>query len=309
MKLFFQLQFAILNRTLTELGSKPIFAYPLAISLFCGLSLLLFMKTEYAIYIYCVFALSLVYKLCEQKRNEFLKITFRKIEYIKIRIVENCIVVLPFCAFILFKEQYLEAGLLLFAAGLMSMVQTKNPLNYSIPTPFGKVPFEFPMGFRKTFYLFPIAYYLTFQAVLSENINLGIASIVLIGLVIISYYSKPENELYVWNYSLPPKLFLKNKIKICLTLFTYLILPILFTLSVFFFSQMDKVILFSLAVYVYLITFVLAKYSAYPRKMNIIEGLFIGLSIMFIPVLILIIPLLYKKSINQLTPILDDDKN
>lgn len=309
MKLYFQTQFTIINRTLTELGSKPIFAYPLGTLLFIGLSLLLFIKTKYALNLYCVLALSLVYKMSEVNRNEFLKITYKSIDYIKIRLIENCIIILPFFLFIIYKSQYLFAFILVILACLLSFFQLKNPLNYSIPTPFSKTPFEFPVGFRKTFYLFPIAYFLTVQSVFSGNLNLGIASILLIGLVVISYYSRPENELYIWNYCLNPKQFLIHKIKIGLTFFSYLILPILIVLCLLDFHNFDKVLLFTLISYVYILTIILAKYSAYPYKINIIEGLFIGVSLVFIPLLIVIIPLLYSKAVKQLDTILNDDKN
>ena len=45
--------------------------------------------------------------------------------------------------------------------------------NLTIPTPFSKKPFEFSTGFRRSFFMFPIAYILTFIAIRVDNFNLA----------------------------------------------------------------------------------------------------------------------------------------
>ena len=309
MKAYFKLQIRLINRTLVEMGTKPMFGYPLAILLFYSISLLLFIKTEYAVYIYGLFALSLAIKLSEIKRNEFLKNTFSTRDYRKIRTTENVIVVLPFILFLMYKQLYLPVLILMFLSVLLANFSFKTPFRFTIPTPFGKKPFEFPVGFRRTFYIFPLAYYLTFQSVRSGNFNLGVFAILLIGFVVLTYYSKPENEYYIWSYKTTAKGFILSKIKTGLLLFTYLSLPSILPLIVFYPIELETLLLFIIICYAYVVTTILAKYSAYPYKLNLTEAMFIGLSAMFLPILILIIPLLYFKSIRQLKPILEHDQN
>ena len=189
----------------------------------------------------------------------------------------------------------------------MSILNFSNSFNFTIPTPFSKKPFEFPVGFRKTFYIFPLAYFLTYQSILVGNFNLGAASMLLIAIVILTYYSKPENEFYVWAFNLSAKDFLINKIKTGLIYFTILSLPIIISLIIFFPNETTTLIVFLLLGYVYIITIILAKYSAYPNEMNLPEGMLIGMSLMFPPILLGIIPFFYSKSIKHLKPILEND--
>ena len=48
----------------------------------------------------------------------------------------------------------------------------RTSLNFSMPTPFSKNPFEFTTGFRRTLLIFPLAYALTVIAINVDNLNL-----------------------------------------------------------------------------------------------------------------------------------------
>lgn len=307
MKVYFKLQLQRINRILIEMGSRPVFAYPLGFLLFGGLSLLLFLKTEYAEYLYGILALSLVLKLSNNKRNEFLNYTFSKKRYRSIRVLENLITASPFVLFLLYKQAFTTTLILTSCSIILAYLNFRSPIHYTLPTPFSKTPFEFPVGFRKTFYIFPLAYYLTYQSVVSGNFNLGGASILLIGIVVLSYYSIPENSYYIWCFNKTSKDFIFNKIRIGLLLFTGLSLPIIIPLIIFFSDETTTLLFFILISYTYIITVILAKYSAYPYKINLTEGMLIGMSLMFMPLLVGIIPFLYLKSIRQLNPILAHD--
>jgi hypothetical protein len=179
-------------------------------------------------------------------------------------------------------------------------------LNVTIPTPFSKNPFEFTVGVRKTFYVFPISYFLTYISVSVENFNLGVFSMLLVGITCFSYYSKIENEYFVWNYNLSSKKFLIEKTKTCLLFFSLLSLPIIITLGFSFINQIDILIVFILLCYAYLTTIIFAKYSSFPNEMNISQGILIATSFMFPPILIVFIPLFYTQSIKKLNSVLND---
>ena len=95
----------MLNRQLTEWGIEPVIGYVVGLISFICLSMKLFEKTQFAEYIYIVLALSLVIKLNEINRNDFLKLCYSKTEYFKIRIVENLIVSIVFISFLLFQDR------------------------------------------------------------------------------------------------------------------------------------------------------------------------------------------------------------
>ncbi len=110
---YFSLQYRMLNRQLSDFGLHPLAAYLLSVAAFIGLSVYLFLKTEYAVYIYCALATGFTYMLSESGRNGFLKTCFSADEYYTIRIIENALLALPFVTFLMYKSAFLPAALLL----------------------------------------------------------------------------------------------------------------------------------------------------------------------------------------------------
>lgn len=135
------------NRRFKDIGFEPIFAYIILTLGFFGLSIYLFNKTEFAVYVYLLFALTLIGKLSETRRTEFLKICFGDTQLKIIRITENLICSIPFFVFLLYKQLFLFAGLLLTLTTILALVNFRTTLNLTIWTPFSKRPFEFPTGF------------------------------------------------------------------------------------------------------------------------------------------------------------------
>jgi len=306
MKEYFLLQFKMLNRRMIDFGLPLLIGYTLLPFVFILLSKYVFEKTEFANYIYGVLALSFVSKLNEPKRNDFLKSIFNKDKYTKLRVLENLIYCLPFTLFLIYKIQLSFSLILNFFVILITFFDFSTNLNVTIPSPFSKKPYEYTVGFRKTFYIFPIAYFLTYISVSVGNFNLGVFSMLLIGLTCFSYYSKIENEYFVWNYNLSSKEFLIEKTKTCLIYFTLLSLPIIIALSISFFREIDILIVFLLLCYSYLTTIIFAKYSSFPNEMNMSQIILIGLSFIFPPILLMFIPLFYSQSIKKLNTILHD---
>jgi len=306
MKEYFQLQFKILNRKMIDFGIPLLVGYTLFPFVFILLSNYLFEQTEFANYIYGLLVVGLISKLSEPKRNDFLKSVFNKGKYNKLRILENIIYCLPFVLFLIYQKQFVFSVILNLCVIVITLFNFSINLNITTPTPFNQKPFEFTVGFRKTFYVFPITYFLTYISISVGNFNLGVFSILLVGLTCFSYYLKIENEYFVWNYNLSPKEFLIEKMKTCLIYFTFLSLPILIALSIAFFKEIDILILFFLLCYAYLITIIFAKYSYFPNEMNMSQGILIATSFMFPPILLIFIPLFYSQSIKKLNTILND---
>jgi hypothetical protein len=309
MKAYFKLQFSLFNRKIKEIGLSPLLGYGLTFLIFYGISFTLFSLTEFAEYIYCLIAIALISKLSESGRNDFLKTVFSTNDYRKLRIVENLLLALPFVLFLLFENSFLLVLILIPLSTFLSIFNFSNSFNYTIPTPFGRKPFEFLVGFRKTFLMFPLAYFITYQSILVGNFNLGIFSMLLITIVVLTYYSKPENEIYVWNFSLSSKGFLMNKIRTGILFLTLLISPIIISLIVFFPEEITISLVFLMLSYLYLIAMILAKYSVFPNEMNLPEGILLFASVFFPPLLLIVIPIFYSKSITQLNFILDNDSH
>lgn len=304
MKEYFALQLKMLNRQLTEWGIEPIIGYIVGVFAFIGLSLKLFEETQYGEYIYIALPLSLVMKLSEVNRNEFLKLCYPKIEFIKLRLIENLIFSIPFIIFLIYEEKYLISILLLISICLLTFVDLKNKTNFTLPTPFYKHPFEFVVGFRTNYLLYFFAYFLTFMSISVGNFNLGLFSLILVLLSCLNYYTNSENEFYVWIFSLTPKEFIMYKFKNIILYSTILSLPILISLSVFFFTKIDIILGFQCLGYLFIFTTMLAKYSVFPEKLNIKFGIVFALTLWLPPLLLLIIPYLYIQSTKKLKEIL-----
>lgn len=292
------------NRRFKDTGLKPLIAYLILAVGFVGLSIYLFHKTVFAEYIFVFSALTLIGKLSETRRTEFLKICFGNTKLKKIRVTENLISTLPFLIFLLYKQLFLSALLLFVSTTILALVNFRTTLNFTLWTPFSKRPFEFTMGFRNTFYLIFAAYALTVIAVSVSNFNLGIFAMLLVFSTTLSYYTKPENEYYVWTYNVNAKEFLFSKIKTAILFSASLVLPIVIVIAIFYPQNIGIISLFFFAGFAFLISVIVSKYAAYPDEMNITQGILLALCIGFPPILVVLIPYLFEKSENRLSSLL-----
>lgn len=306
MKDYFSLQLVMTNRKIKETGINPLLGYLLAILAFILLSEYIYQKTDFAKYLVILICFGLQFKLSEKDRTDFLITTYGDKTKKKIRILENLFICVPFISVLIYKYNFLEASILFVLSIILALISFQTNFNFTIPTPFSNRPFEFSVGFRKAFLIFPIGYALTVMAINVDNLNLGIFSMLLIFLTTLSFYTKPEHEYYVWIHAETPKLFLKNKIIVATKFVTLLVVPILLSLLIFYPTEFWMILLYFLIGILFLWTIIFAKYSAYPDEMNLPEGIIIAVSIFFPPILLIIIPFFYSKSINKLKTILND---
>lgn len=306
MKDYFNLQFVMTNRKIKEAGFHPLLAYLLGLASFVLLSQFFFYKTEFAKYLMMLVCIGLQFKLSKLDRTDFLLSTFGNSIKKKIRISENLLVCIPFLSMLVYKNNFIEASILFVMSIILATFSFQQTNNFTIPTPFSKRLFEFSVGFRKSFFIFPIAYALIVIAIYVDNLNLGIFSILLIFLTSLSYYTKPEPEYYVWIHSESPRAFLKNKVLSATKNTTLILIPILMSLLICFPIRFEILLLTFLMGMLFLWTIILAKYAAYPRSINLPEGILIAFCLYFPILLLAIIPFFYYKSINKLKLILND---
>jgi len=233
--------------------------------------------------------------------------------------LENLIIALPFVIFLIYKQKFYLTIFLVSINVLLALSKFKISYSITIPTPFYKKPFEFTVGFRNTFFLFFIAYGFSIIAVTVDNFNLGIFALMLIFLTVSAYYLKPENEYFVWSFSLTPAKFLIEKIKIAFLFTFYLSFPVLILLGIFNFENQDALfqitylgkytfdyeniaalLLVSFVGFLLLTTVILAKYSVYPKEIGLLEAMMTMWCFMFPPLVIVVIPFFAGKSINKL---------
>ena len=303
-KAYFHLQYVMANRKLREMGFTPVVAYLLIMSLFLAISFSLFAKTDYAQYFYLVLPLPFFSHLSNRQRNDFLQTNFLERQYKIIRLTENLLIALPFALFFCWEQCFFAIIPLFIIAILYSMLKNRNFGHFVLPTPFSKHPFEFSVGFRNTFYLFPLAYYLTLMAILYDNFNLGVVSLGFVILAVCSFYFRADNIYYVWIFNLSPSHFLRYKIRKAFLYAFSLCLPVLLSLSVFYWTDSWILWLVFLLGCVCLATVIFAKYATFPDDIGIGETLLLLISVAFFPLLFIMIFYFRNKAIEKLNSVL-----
>ncbi len=305
MKVYFLLQYTLTNRKLRDLGINPIIGYLLGAIGFVVVSEYIFYRTEFATYIVMLVAFGFLANASEARRSDFLKIVFGAQKSREIRMVENAGMCIPFSLLLIFHNAYIESTLLLTGSILLAWGSFKNKFTYSMPTPFYNRPFEFAAGFRNTFYLIISAYGLTAIAVSVDNFNLGIFALLVIFLISLTYYVKPEYEYYVWVNSKTPSAFIFDKLKTAGIYAAFLVIPIVVALVLLYSQNSHIILICSLLGFAFLSMIILAKYSVYPQEMNFPEGVLIAVCILFPPLLLAVIPFFYTKAIKKLNLLLE----
>lgn len=303
-KYYFALQFKIIQRHLTEWGIQTWVAFPIFVIAFILFSNYFFLKVEFAPEAYLILGLSVLSGLSTTNRKGFLLSFLSTSNYYKIRMIENTVCTLPFVIFLLIKLHWIYAGLMLFISILLSKMDSGFTIGKSIPTPFSKSPFEFPVGFRKTLPFILLSYSLTIIGLKVDNFNLAVFSLGLIFLVCLSYYSFLEKQEYVWIHAQQPKTFLLMKIKTAIFNAFVICLPSLLLLTVFEFTRLLPVALLFFGGELFLVSIILSKYTNYPREMNVPNGILLGLGLFFPPLLLALIPFFYNQSVASLKKVL-----
>ncbi len=306
MKFYFKLQSKRILRIIEEAGFNPSLIIGLALVSFIALSYVLFQEVEYANFIYPFLPLSLLNGLRNKERNEFVKLAFSKKQYLQIRVMENALIVLPFLMYLLYKQEFLISIILSGVSILFAFVNTRSSFTFVIPTPFSKHPFEFIIGFRKTFLGLIGSLLLMGVAIQVDNFNLAVFALIIPFLISMSFYSKPEPLFYVWMYSKTATQFLWHKILLAVKNSLVLSFIQVCIISIFF---PDQILIIGIAVLIgclFVIMNLLGKYANYPSDINVMQGFAIMFSVFFPPFALIVIPFFYSKSKQTLQYILDD---
>jgi hypothetical protein len=282
-----------------------VFGYLLFVLVFLGLGHYLFTKTDFASYLLILAALSSVSALSETRRNEFLKCCFPDNVFYQIRLIENLLIALPFALFLCYKSAFIQTFACILLPLLLARFNFSRDINITIPTPFYRKPFEFTVGFRNSIGGLIVAIALAVIAVSVSNFNLGVFALLLVFFIAGTYHYYPENEFFVWSYSMTSKRFLFEKIKTAFLFSTMLALPVTLILGFFFFEEIHGLLIFQGFGYLFVLTVILAKYSTYPSEINIPQVVSIGLCVYFPPTLFALIPYFYSQSVKRLNEILE----
>ncbi|WP_235295191.1 hypothetical protein [Portibacter lacus] len=299
-KYYFSLQLKRFSRKAADYEIPTIVLVVLILAAFILASVFLFYKSPMAKWIY-PFAGAYATQYFSDKQVQSIFTT--KQSFI-LNLVSKLLIATPFMGFLIYKMEWLSLVILFLLTIIMAFVPQGRNVNFKVPTPFRSRPFEFIIGFRRSYIFVLLAYFLIFKGIQVGNENLAFASFSFLFLLSMSYFFIPENEYFVWINSKTPHQFLMVKIKTAIINVSVLtILPSLVLLI--FYTTLWYVVPIIYAVgYLYLITIILGKYAAFPNEISIPQSIIILISMICPPIMIFTLPSFYKRAIQKLNPIL-----
>lgn len=306
MKFYFNLQWKRLLRKLKESGFPALPTFLVVTIIFILGSNLLSQRFENWTIIYLLVYVLLINGLSEKSKIDFIRNVYSKRAVRIIRLIENLLLSIPFVAFLLYSFEQ-ESGLVLVLFGISHSFITRSiKIRFVIPTPFSKRPFEFIRGFRKMFLLLLSLFFLVIISVAYNNINLGIVAFGISFLICMSFHSKPEPQFYLWIHAMSPKEFIRHKLQVLFRETIILTFPMCIILMIGHVELFHWILLAEIIGISLVGLNMLCKYASYPQEINLIDGLLIASTFAFPPLIIIIGPLFYSRSLKNLKSILHD---
>ena len=301
---YFRLQYVRLTRLLNESGVPPFVGLVLMAALFVALSKLLFLKLSLAVYFYAGAAIFFIFRLNDAERLKKLRSFFLKSDLHKVRAVENILIALPFCLYLVYERQPIVALGILLSSGLLALLKSRHINSSTLPTPAKRNPFEFPIGFRKSFPIYGLLYFMIVKGYQVDNPNLSVVSFGFLFLVIMSYYLQPEPKSYVWIYNKEPKAFLWSKIFGAFKSSLLLLVPAALFIGLVFPVTIPLLAMVYVMGLLVLVFTILIKYSAFPAEIGLPQAILLAICVLTPPAILLVGPVFYVKAKQQLKLIL-----
>lgn len=297
---YFQLQSRRLIRGLAEFGVNPFLGCLLAAAGFVLLSNLIFTRLSYPEFAYPALPLALIWLNYNPEKRTFLQQTFGKQKYLQLRLLENTLFILPFLLFLSFKGYFSHSAATLSIGLLIALLPGRAAARVVIPSPFSGYPFEFTVGFRKTYGLLALFFALTIISLFVGNVALGLFGLAAAILVCMNFYADAEPLFYVFTHAQSADAFLITKIKIAVWYSSCIILPFIIPLLVMFPGKVYLIVPVGLLGLLYIILGLLGKYSDYPHQIKLPQMLKLTAGLLFPPALLFLIPHLYIRSRRKL---------
>lgn len=312
MKFHLVLQYRRACRIIEQLGFPLWSIVSLLLVSFLAGGRVLISRLDYGPLLFLIIGVMLVVPLFSKSRSQFYKSIYSNRDYFLIRWVESVIVSIPFISLLVLYGPWQKGVLMALISTVLPIVEffmgtslLKSKVSLPVlPTPFKKIPFEMIVGFRSAWPVFMGIIFITIQAVRVDNYNLGIATLIISCAIMLFFYSKPEPKYYVWVHHFTTGQFILMKLKQATVGGATLVLPQCIILCMFF-PQMIHITLLSLLLgMLYIVIGVLGKYAYFPNEMNVIQSLSVALCLLMPPLLIVAIPVFWKKANENLNTLL-----
>ena len=283
----------------------PVVAIVMAVSFFVGASWLVMEQMDGGEWIMASLAAVLAFSLNTASKQELLLSIFNHRKYYQIRWIENMVGLLPFLLVLLSYQAYWFGLMLVPLATLMIFLPARSKVSLVIPTPFGRIPFEPIVGFRRWFIAIGLIYFVFVMGIRSENFNLAVVALPLLALLTMAFYYEPEEEQIVWNYRLGYKSFIRRKLVNSLVTYFLLSSAAVILLLVFHLDSLLVVLVVWFVGMVYLQLLILTKYTVYPNEIGISQAIYLAIALWLPVSLFYFFPAFNKQARTQLKGLLE----
>lgn len=304
MKTWFDLQYTMFTRSIREAGLHPLAAVLLILAVLYLILFVIWERAPYPEHVFSILSLSILLKPTLRKRNEFMQSIFGKRAYYRVRIAEQLLLAAPFTLCLLLKQAWWWSILLPPISASMAYLRTDPGRGRMIPTPFGRIPYEAPAGFRKAILGIILSVLVLIAGVLSGNYALFPASMIIIILTASSFYGEPDESVYVWIFNTKPRIFLLRKWRDSALSTSALSSPLLITALILDSSWLPTlagILVIGLCLNALIIA---GRYSSFPDKLLFAHGLIMAISVIFLPLLPFVLLWLVRRSERRLSTLL-----
>ncbi|TDS55948.1 hypothetical protein [Myroides indicus] len=304
---YFKIRGQLILRKLQDAGIPLLIGIPALFVLFYFVSEEIYERLEFQnmCYLYGALMFGAVIANADKGRQRFLFQHYPENKYFSLNIIENIVLYLPLGVYYWYKDDWVYALTWLCVTFVVGMIQIPN-VNFKkrIPTPFLKHSLESIVGFRKNYLFFFLMYFVLWQSVKVQNLNLGLFCLLAVFVYCSFFFVKSEPLYYVWNYRLNPNDFLIEKLKTAginslsvsglITIILFLVYP----------AEYEIIALGNLWGLSVVSVVLLSKYSVYPSELNLQQLFMIALCLFFPLIIPVLLFYFYVQACSQLKEIL-----
>lgn len=230
-------------------GIHPLLGIPATSVVFAFVSALLYQKLPYAQWVYCAMTIAAVTELQHTATNSFLKQVHTRINFFKIKLPENLLLLIPFLlVMVYYKSWWAMIAAIAFVLPY-SYYNTKlpKPRVRQLPTPYAGYAYEANFGFRAMFPAYLIYVALLIVGCVVQNVYVLMVPFFILLFCITVPYTEPEQPMYVWMHRMSAVSYMKNK---WVTLFKNYIITFMpyLLLGVIFYTAQWPLLLLSFAI-------------------------------------------------------------
>ena len=246
-----------------------------------------------------------------RKDKTFLKCCFNR--HKSVYLVEYLIVSFPILLVLFLNTQW--QVLIIYLISLLFVIQInithkQRSLNSTLQKIIPSKAFEWKAGMRKTLLMVIPVWLITFgTSFFIASVPVGIF---FMGIIILSFYEMCEPLQMIMLFEKKPRLFLWDKIKYNVTMFSVLTMPLIFVFIIFhpqiwYIPVVEYVAFVSIYIYVILVKYAFYVPNKKPAAAQIYEIVgILGLALIFLPVIWLLSVYFYFEAHSKLNYYLDD---